>query len=277
MVPPHPHLLPAAVLLLLLSTLDVFYTTLYIGTFCTSVEGADECALTMMLVPFAGVVAPVYGLMATLLVWRGFGNDVVKFLKLDQFELIDPRLLADTSPGAALRMLRRGSLWNAASLVNASVALACTMPDWRGSLFTSGWPWLLPVCLIFNKLLLAQAYHLLAAATGLVEGAHTLLVNLMGWGDVAGKGAASAHSPNAVRPTSAASTAGTDTGLLGAVNEVSTSALRSAQLGNELSPSWNSTPGSMKSERFTVQRQRSLQKISLLEGLGGTSCSSERL
>ena len=178
-VPPHPHLFTAAVLLLLLCSLDFLLTILLIGTYCTAAEGTGECAGAMLIVPFALVVAPVYGVFATLRVWLGMGNDVVKLLKLG--ELIDPRALSDASPGASMRMLRRVSLWNAASLLNAAIALACALPMWRSDrLFTSRFPWVLPLCLLLNKLLLSQAYHLLSAATGLVKGAHTLLMSLLG-------------------------------------------------------------------------------------------------
>ena len=176
LVAPHAHLFPAATLLLLLCALDTILTLLLLGTLCSADEELDECNAILLIIPFAIIMAPLYGLFATLRVWLGIGNDVVKLLNLR--ELIDPRALSEASPGAYIRMIRRGTLWNAASMINCLVAFICTVED---HFFTSQLPWLLPLCLLANKLLLAHAYHLLASATGLVEGAHTLYTRIMSW------------------------------------------------------------------------------------------------
>ena len=65
-VPPHPHLAAAAALLLYGQLIDVWLTILVLGTFCSASEGLGGCMASLFLMPLAGVVAPIYGLFATL-------------------------------------------------------------------------------------------------------------------------------------------------------------------------------------------------------------------
>ena len=172
-VRPHPYRAWAAWLLLAMQLVDASFTILLYGTFCSASEGIGGCTASLLLPPLVGLISPLYGISATTNVLVGIGSDLMRLLLPPKwFALKDSRAWR----GAPTLHLRRAALWNAFSLINTTVGLVASLIT--DGLFTSKLPWLLPLCALITKLLLAQAIQTLAAAAGLAGDAHTLLVRL---------------------------------------------------------------------------------------------------
>ena len=171
--PVHPYAHYVAPLLLVLQLLDLLQAVLLLGTLCSASAGTVGCAATILLFPFAGVIAPILGITVTLHVlaldWhRGITPD----------HLVEPQALSRSAPTALVRRLRIVSVWQAASLFNAFIGLISAL--FITDLFTTQAAWLLPVCMLLTKLLLLQVLTLLGTGLGLARGAFMLLVGLVG-------------------------------------------------------------------------------------------------
>ena len=180
----RPTALPrcAAVTVLLLLLSEFFLLSLLLGTLCSVPEDAAAvgvCAATMFCLPGAIVISPVVGLA----VW--FKACVAMHGAAHGRE----KALTELGAGAVGRLVHHGAVWNAASLVNALLALILFSTPSMGSFYVSRQHWMMPLTLLVTKLLLAQAFKVFAASAGLTYSGWRLLTAL----DTlrpAGKGAA---------------------------------------------------------------------------------------
>ena len=172
--PAHPFPLQAAGVLLMLQLFDITLTTFLYGTLCSAPISSGYCAATILIYPLAGLAAPLIGIVLTvhvMLLDRAVAWRPIRYL--------DPSLLARCSPSALVRSLRFVSLWNLMSMLSALVGFFATLAL-GDRLYTSRAPWLLPLAMLMNKLLISQALKLLASGVGYVRGAYSLLVGLLG-------------------------------------------------------------------------------------------------
>ena len=124
------------------------------GLLCASGETVGACCAVVLVLPFAGMVAPIFGLTVlarSMLLMRAAAEG-------------DQRALRLTSSGSLARDLRLSAAWNAASVPNAFVALAAFVAYSQSFLFPHSW--MIPLCLACSKLLVAQAIKYVAAASG---------------------------------------------------------------------------------------------------------------
>ncbi|KAL1510176.1 hypothetical protein AB1Y20_006506 [Prymnesium parvum] len=176
----EPHALPntAAALLLALLLLEIVFDVLMYGMLCSMPGQAGACSAFVLVLPFAGVVSPLVGILflarSMPLVWRAAAGD--------------QRALRLASSGSVTRTLHMAAAWNAASFPNALVGLLVYIVA-GGKLFYFPLPWLVPFCLILSKLLIAQGLKYLSAASGMTSGVWATFTALN-----------QKQSPNGVRP-----------------------------------------------------------------------------
>jgi hypothetical protein len=169
--PMAASLLAAAVLLLLLLAEGALTTLVLVGLCQTPPEyphRAQACAATLLVLPFANILAPLAGL--TLL--------APVAMKLRGTRSGRKLALETSSSGTLVRDLRIGALWNVASLPNTLVAQLCFVPLAQGETtdtLRATYLVLLPACLLVTKLLAAQAYKALGASVGLTDPVQSML------------------------------------------------------------------------------------------------------
>ena len=168
-LPERTPMLALALMVLLLLT-EAFIVLLVYSELCFMPERASACAAVLSVLPAAGLLAPLAGL---LLIGSTLNT-------LHGVSLHRESSLSAVASGALIAKLRQCALWNAASLPNAIVAQLYIMP--YAMLESTAWQaaqhWLLPLSLIVVKLLQAQTLKVLNAATGLHR---AMLITLRRW------------------------------------------------------------------------------------------------
>ncbi|KAL1526775.1 hypothetical protein AB1Y20_015471 [Prymnesium parvum] len=131
------------------------------GGICTT-EAVSGCLTSILILPFAAILSPLYGLFAisyTLLLYH-------RALKLH------PLALRQVASGVATRQLHSFAMWQTASLPNSAIALVVFLYPDVSSVFVSSAPWLLPLCLITTKVIMAQAIKIVVAGIIVPDGTH---------------------------------------------------------------------------------------------------------
>ena len=162
---------------------------LIVSSLCLLPERATACVATVAVLPAAGILSPFAGLVLLgriLAIAHGVSRG-------------QERSLAAAASGAAVRDLHLGAVWNCASFVNALVAQVAVIPFGMGeaTVWRSAQLWLLPLCLMTTKLLLAQAFKLVGTSVGVSRTTWKALLPLE---RAAGLAPGSPHPPSPPSP-----------------------------------------------------------------------------
>ena len=167
---PHKRNALASATLLLLILLETLLNVLVLSALGQMPDTLTTYGFiaTLLVLPMAGVVSPI----AVLGCWLSVMVDESGAHKGRD------RSISAIASGRVVRRLRLGALWNASSLPNALVSLACFVPlalHEHDDPFRAFLLWLLPLLLVAAKLLQAQAFKALAASVGVTGPVSTIL------------------------------------------------------------------------------------------------------